>query len=148
MSSELRRVPTKAIPPLGSKPFQRFTQSDLCVLDLAQQSLGRMLSIAAKWLIISSETSSACKLIFVNPSEAKHNDRLMRKCYWRHSGYPGGIKCKLASSFDREQFILKVLRKMLPRKSGCISSLSRISFTSSHQLPNLPTELRFIATSN
>ncbi|MGP1915897.1 MAG: uL13 family ribosomal protein [Candidatus Hodgkinia cicadicola] len=117
--------------------------NSFCVLDLAQKPLGRMCSIAAKLLINSSNAKSVCKLVFVNFLEAKSNLRLMNKLYWRHTGYPGGIKRKLASTFDRKRLILKVLSNMLPRNKTKALLLSRVAFTSKDKLSNFPTELRF-----
>ena len=45
-------------------------------------------------------------------------DKLNQKTYWRHSGYPGGIKSRtLAEMLDRqpEEVIRKAVRGMLPR---------------------------------
>ncbi|MGP1921684.1 MAG: uL13 family ribosomal protein [Candidatus Hodgkinia cicadicola] len=122
-------------------------RSSFCVLDLAQKPLGRMCSIAAKLLINSSKTKTVCKLTFINFLETKSNLRLMNKLYWRHTGYPGGIKQKLASTFDRKRLILKVLSNMLPRNKTKPLLLSRVTFTSKDKLSNFQTKLKFISTS-
>ncbi|MFP3019002.1 MAG: hypothetical protein ACEY26_00660 [Candidatus Hodgkinia cicadicola] len=107
-----------------------------------------MCSIAAKLLINSINTNPVCKLVFVNSSEAKRNDRQMAKCYFRHTGYPGGIKRKLASTFGRENFILQVLRKMLPRTKCFRSLLSRVVFVSNIKSLTSSAKLRFISVNN
>ncbi|MGP1923011.1 MAG: uL13 family ribosomal protein [Candidatus Hodgkinia cicadicola] len=122
-------------------------RNSFCVLDLAQKPLGRMCSIAAKLLINSSEAKSVCKLIFVNFVATKSNPRLMGKWYWRHTGYPGGIKRKLASTFGRKQLIMKILSNMLPRTKTKTTLLSRVTFASKDELSNFPTGLRFVSVS-
>jgi len=45
-------------------------------------------------------------------------DKLAQKTYWRHSGYPGGIKSRtLAEMLERkpEEVIRKAVKGMLPR---------------------------------
>ncbi|MGP1918105.1 MAG: uL13 family ribosomal protein [Candidatus Hodgkinia cicadicola] len=121
-------------------------QSGFCVLDLAHQSLGRMCSIAAKLLISSATVNPVLKLVFVNSSKTKPNDRLMGKCYYHHTGYPGGIKRKLASSFGRKTLILKVLRNMLPKTRTYRSALSRVVFSSVLAFPVSRNKLSFAST--
>ncbi len=56
-------------------------------------------------------------------------DKLEQKRYWRHSGYPGGIKSRtLAEMLDRrpEEVIRKAVKGMLPRNRLARQQLTKL----------------------
>ena len=56
-------------------------------------------------------------------------DKLAQKTYWRHSGYPGGIKSRtLAEMLDRqpEEVIRKAVKGMLPRNRLARQQLTKL----------------------
>src|SRR5260221_9833035 len=56
-------------------------------------------------------------------------DKLGKKVYWRHSGYPGGIKSRtLAEMLDRrpEEVIRKAVKGMLPRNRLARKQLTKL----------------------
>ncbi|XXN13689.1 MAG: uL13 family ribosomal protein [Candidatus Hodgkinia cicadicola] len=89
------------------------------VVDLTNQRLGRAASLIAKLLnarLYNTYGRRACvyKLVIVNLNKLQVSERLLRKCYWHHSGYPGGLKRKLASQFTVYNLFVNALAKMLP----------------------------------
>ena len=58
-------------------------------------------------------------MIVINAEKIRvTGDKLAQKRYWRHSGYPGGIKSRtLADMLERrpEEVIRKAVKGMLPR---------------------------------
>ncbi|XXM93382.1 MAG: uL13 family ribosomal protein [Candidatus Hodgkinia cicadicola] len=89
------------------------------VIDLTAKHFGRAASLIAKLLNARlynayGKRACACKLLLVNSSKLLISKRLLKKRYWHHSGYPGGLKLKLASQFDINTLFIKVLAKMLP----------------------------------
>ncbi|XXN13860.1 MAG: uL13 family ribosomal protein [Candidatus Hodgkinia cicadicola] len=90
------------------------------VIDLANKRLGRVASLVAKLLIVkplSAHGKRACvyKLILINLNKLLVSQRALKKCYWHHTGYPGGLKQKLASQFSKSDLFIKTLTKMLPK---------------------------------
>lgn len=89
------------------------------MVDLTNKRLGRAASLIAKLLnarLYNTYGRRACvyKLLIVNLDKLQVSERLLRKRYWRHSGYPGGLKCKLASQFAVCDLFINALTKMLP----------------------------------
>ncbi|AHL31083.1 MAG: 50S ribosomal protein L13 [Candidatus Hodgkinia cicadicola] len=89
------------------------------VVDLTNKRLGRAASSIAKLLNTRlcntyGERASAYKLLIVNLNKLQVSERLLRKCYWHHSGYPGGLKRRLASQFTVCDLFVNALTKMLP----------------------------------
>ncbi|AUG34122.1 50S ribosomal protein L13 [Candidatus Hodgkinia cicadicola] len=89
------------------------------VVDLTNKRLGRAVSLIAKLLntrLYNTYGECACvyKLLIVNLNKLRVSERLLRKRYWHHSGYPGGLKCKLASQFTVYNLFVNALTKMLP----------------------------------
>ncbi|XXN19809.1 MAG: uL13 family ribosomal protein [Candidatus Hodgkinia cicadicola] len=93
---------------------------DWFIVDLNEKSLGRAASSIAK--LINTRIFNAYgklayvyKLQLINVSKLLTSKRLLKKRYWRHTGYPGGLKCKLASQLSINNLFMKVLAKMLPK---------------------------------
>ncbi|ATY93520.1 50S ribosomal protein L13 [Candidatus Hodgkinia cicadicola] len=92
---------------------------DWFIVDLEKKSLGRAASLIAKLLNIRAYNTYGkrgyiYKLLLVNVNKLITSKRLLKKCYWRHTGYPGGLKCKTARQFNVRDLFMKVLTKMLP----------------------------------
>ncbi|XXM93698.1 uL13 family ribosomal protein [Candidatus Hodgkinia cicadicola] len=89
------------------------------VIDLTNKPLGRIASSVAKILStrphqVYGKRGCAFKLLLINSEKVLLSKRLLAKRYWRHSGYPGGIKCKLAKAYSASSLFVKVLANMLP----------------------------------
>lgn len=81
--------------------------------------MGRAASLIAKLLNTRfynayGECAYVYKLLIVNLNKLQVSERLLSKRYWHHSGYPGGLKCKLASQFTVYNLFINALAKMLP----------------------------------
>jgi large subunit ribosomal protein L13 len=94
------------------------------VLDASQTTLGRMSTKAASLLIgkgkpqVTAHIDCGDYVIVVNAVNLKvTGDKLNQKMYYRHSGYPGGLKERtLAAQMDENptEVILRAVRGMLP----------------------------------
>ena len=66
-------------------------------------------------------------------------DKLNQKRYWRHSGYPGGIKSRtLAEMLDRrpEEVIRKAVKGMLPRNRLARQQLTKLKVYAGPEHPH------------
>src|ERR671922_302245 len=66
-------------------------------------------------------------------------DKLAQKTYWRHSGYPGGIKSRtLAEMLDRrpEEVIRKAVKGMLPRNRLARKQLTKLKVYAGAEHPH------------
>ncbi|XXM90205.1 uL13 family ribosomal protein [Candidatus Hodgkinia cicadicola] len=89
------------------------------VINLSNKPLGRAASAIAKLLNTRvynayGKRAHQYRVLLVNFDKLLISKRLLNKRYWYHSGYPGGLKCKLASQFSVSELFSKVLSKMLP----------------------------------
>ncbi len=89
------------------------------MVDLADKRLGRAASLIAKLLNTRccnayGSRAFGYKLLAVNLNKLRLSARLLKKRYWHHSGYPGGLKCKLASRLTVSDLFNNALAKMLP----------------------------------
>jgi large subunit ribosomal protein L13 len=106
-----------------AKPSNR--QRDWLVVDAEGQTLGRLATKLADALRgkrkpdFTPHIDTGDFVVVVNAEKIRvTGDKLNQKTYWRHSGYPGGIKSRtLAEMLDRqpEEVIRKAVRGMLPR---------------------------------
>jgi large subunit ribosomal protein L13 len=106
-----------------AKPSNR--QRDWLVVDAEGQTLGRLATQLADALRgkrkpdFTPHIDTGDFVVVVNAEKIRvTGDKLNQKTYWRHSGYPGGIKSRtLAEMLDRqpEEVIRKAVRGMLPR---------------------------------
>jgi large subunit ribosomal protein L13 len=95
------------------------------VVDAEGQTLGRLASVIAEvlagkrspWYTRHADTGDF--VVVVNAEKiAVTGNKLQSKRYWRHSGYPGGIKSRtLEEQLERrpEEVIRKAVRGMLPK---------------------------------
>jgi large subunit ribosomal protein L13 len=95
------------------------------VVDAEGQTLGRLASVIAEVLAgkrsawYTRHADAGDFVVVVNAEKiAVTGNKLQDKRYWRHSGYPGGIKSRtLAEQLERrpEEVLRKAVRGMLPK---------------------------------
>ncbi|MFP3037862.1 MAG: uL13 family ribosomal protein [Candidatus Hodgkinia cicadicola] len=86
------------------------------IIDLYNKSLGRIVSVISNILIrkyIYSNEKNDIKLFLININFIKKS-KLFNKFYWKHTGYPGGIKFKIGNNFPIKDLLIKILSNMLP----------------------------------
>ena len=109
---------------------------DWFVIDGTDQVLGRLAAgIAARLrgkhkAIYTPHVDTGDFIVVVN-AEKIHvtGNKLEQKTYWRHSGYPGGIKSRtLAEMLERrpEEVIRKAVKGMLPRNRLARQQLTKL----------------------
>jgi large subunit ribosomal protein L13 len=109
---------------------------DWYVVDAEGQTLGRLATRIADALRgkrkpeYTPHVDTGDFVVVVN-AEKIHvtGNKLEQKRYWRHSGYPGGIKSRtLAEMLDRrpEEVIRKAVRGMLPRNRLARKQLTKL----------------------
>ena len=114
------RIPMKTF---VAKPSTR--QRDWYVVDAEGQTLGRLATQLADALRgkrkpdFTPHIDTGDFVVVINAEKIRvTGDKLNQKTYWRHSGYPGGIKSRtLAEMLEKqpEEVIRKAVRGMLPR---------------------------------
>ncbi|PIM95374.1 50S ribosomal protein L13 [Candidatus Hodgkinia cicadicola] len=89
------------------------------VVDLYNKSIGRMASVLISVLkkIHNDNSHYTSKIILTNVNSLKIGSKLLNKKYWRHTGYPGGIKFKFGHNFDVTTLFKMILLKMSNRTS-------------------------------
>ena len=97
------------------------------VIDAKDQTLGRMASQIASILrgkhkpIFTPHMDTGDFVIVVNAAKIHvTGDRLDQKLYYRHSGYPGGLRSKSLRQMLRdkpEDVIYEAVRRMLPKNN-------------------------------
>ena len=133
--------------PRGSAPRGFFTmktyvatpadrQRDWYVVDADGQTLGRLATQIADTLRGKNKAQytphvDTGDFIVVVNAEKIHvtGNKLEQKTYWRHSGYPGGIKSRtLAEMLERrpEEVIRKAVKGMLPRNRLARQQLTKL----------------------
>ena len=97
------------------------------IVDAESQNLGRLASVIADtlrgkrspWYTPHADTGDF--VVVVNAEKiAVTGNKMREKRYWRHSGYPGGIRSRtLAEQLARrpEEVLRKAVRGMLPKNS-------------------------------
>jgi large subunit ribosomal protein L13 len=95
------------------------------VVDAADQVLGRLATQVAMRLrgkhkpVFTPHLDTGDFIVVINADKVKLTGRkLDQKMYWRHSGYPGGIKGTTARRLldeKPEEVIRKAVRGMLPK---------------------------------
>ncbi|HWM62881.1 MAG TPA: 50S ribosomal protein L13 [Solirubrobacterales bacterium] len=111
-------------------------QRDWLVVDAEGQTLGRLATRIADALRgkrkpeYTPHVDTGDFVVVVN-AEKIHvtGNKLEQKRYWRHSGYPGGIKSRtLAEMLDRrpEEVIRKAVKGMLPRNRLARKQLTKL----------------------
>ena len=111
-------------------------QRDWLVVDAEGQTLGRLATRIADALrgkrkpAYTPHIDTGDFVVVIN-AEKIHvtGNKLEQKRYWRHSGYPGGIKSRtLAEMLDRrpEEVIRKAVKGMLPRNRLARRQLTKL----------------------
>ena len=108
-----------------AKPDDR--QRDWYVVDAEGQTLGRLATSLADMLRGKREPEYTPHIdtgdfvVVINAEKIRvTGDKLNSKRYWRHSGYPGGIRSRtLAEMLEKqpEEVIRKAVKGMMPRNS-------------------------------
>ncbi|HEX6696137.1 MAG TPA: 50S ribosomal protein L13, partial [Solirubrobacteraceae bacterium] len=106
------------------------------VVDATGQTLGRLATQIADALRgkrkpeYTPHVDTGDFIVVVNAEKIRvTGDKLAQKTYWRHSGYPGGIKSRtLAEMLDRrpEEVIRKAVKGMLPRNRLARRQLTKL----------------------
>ncbi len=94
------------------------------VLDASQAPLGRLSTVAARLLIgkdkpmVTSHIDCGDYVIVINADQlVVTGNKLDKKMYYHHSGFPGGLKSATLSekmAKDSTEVIVKAIRGMLP----------------------------------
>ncbi len=91
------------------------------VLDAAEIPLGRLASNAAQMLMgkqkpmFTHHIDVGDFVIVINADNLKvTGDKQLKKTYYRHTGYPGGIKDTKLQDMDNLKVIHKAIRGMIP----------------------------------
>lgn len=94
------------------------------ILDASQAPLGRLSTVAARLLIgkdkpmVTSHIDCGDYVIVINADKlVVTGDKLNKKMYYNHSGFPGGLKTATLSekmAKDSTSVIIKAIRGMLP----------------------------------
>jgi len=97
------------------------------VVDATDQTLGRFATRIATLLegkhkpIYSPHLDTGDHVVVINAARIKvTGNKLLQKTYYRHSGYPGGLRSRtLGDMLERqpEEVIRKAVRGMLPKNS-------------------------------
>jgi large subunit ribosomal protein L13 len=111
-------------------------QRDWYVVDAEGQTLGRLATRIADVLRgkrkpeYTPHVDTGDFVVVVNAEKIRVTGKKMeQKRYWRHSGYPGGIKSRtLAEMLDRrpEEVIRKAVKGMLPRNRLARKQLTKL----------------------
>jgi large subunit ribosomal protein L13 len=121
-------------------------QRDWYVVDADGQTLGRLATRIASTLRgkLKPEYTPHCDVgdfvIVVNAEKIQVTGRkLEQKVYWRHSGYPGGIKSRtLGEQLERrpEEVIRKAVKGMLPRNRLARRQLTKLKVYAGPEHPH------------
>ncbi len=116
------------------------------IVDAEGQNLGRLASVIAEtlsgkrspWFTRHCDTGDF--VIVVNAEKvAVTGNKLKDKLYWRHSGYPGGIKSRsLGEQLARqpEEVLRKAVRGMLPKNSVGRAQLMKMKIYAGPEHPH------------
>jgi large subunit ribosomal protein L13 len=111
-------------------------RADWFVINAEGKTLGRLATQLAHRLKgkhkadYSPHVDMGDHIVVVNAEKIRvTGDKLAQKTYWRHSGYPGGIKSRtLAEMLERrpEEVIRKAVKGMLPRNRLARKQLTKL----------------------
>ncbi len=117
------------------------------IVDAEGQNLGRLASIIAEtlsgkrspWFTRHCDTGDF--VIVVNAEKITvTGSKLKNKLYWRHSGYPGGIRSRsLGEQLARqpEEVLRKAVRGMLPKNSIGRAQLMKLKLYAGPEHPHI-----------
>jgi large subunit ribosomal protein L13 len=121
-------------------------QRDWYVVDAEGQTLGRLATRIADALRgkrkpeYTPHIDTGDFIVVVNAEKIRvTGDKMAQKVYWRHSGYPGGIKSRtLAEMLDRrpEEVIRKAVKGMLPRNRLARQQLTKLKVYAGPEHPH------------
>tara|TARA_B100002049_G_C15800644_1_gene258726 strand:- start:51 stop:479 length:429 start_codon:yes stop_codon:yes gene_type:complete len=108
---------------------QSFRQSDInqtwVLFDAKDKTLGRLASKIATYLrgkhktVFTPNSDLGDYIVVINASKIKvTGDKLKQKKYFKHSGYPGGIKTKILGDVLKnspEDALISAVKGMLPK---------------------------------
>jgi large subunit ribosomal protein L13 len=116
------------------------------IVDADGQNLGRLASVIAEtlagkrspWYTRHCDTGDF--VVVVNAEKvAVTGNKLRDKKYWRHSGYPGGIRSRsLGEQLERrpEEVLRKAVRGMLPKNSLGRAQLTKLKIYAGTEHPH------------
>jgi large subunit ribosomal protein L13 len=116
------------------------------IVDAEGQNLGRLASVIAEtlagkrspWYTRHCDTGDF--VVVVNAEKvAVTGNKLRDKRYWRHSGYPGGIRSRtLGEQLERrpEEVLRKAVRGMLPKNSLGRAQLMKLKIYAGTEHPH------------
>ena len=116
------------------------------IVDAEGQTLGRLASVIAEtlsgkrspWFTRHCDTGDF--VVVVNAEKvAVTGNKLRDKRYWRHSGYPGGIRSRtLGEQLERrpEEVLRKAVRGMLPKNSLGRAQLMKLKIYAGPEHPH------------
>jgi large subunit ribosomal protein L13 len=116
------------------------------IVDAEGQNLGRLASVIAEtlagkrspWYTRHCDTGDF--IVVVNAEKvAVTGNKLRDKKYWRHSGYPGGIRSRsLGEQLERrpEEVLRKAVRGMLPKNSLGRAQLTKLKIYAGTEHPH------------
>jgi len=116
------------------------------IVDADGQNLGRLASVIAEtlagkrspWYTRHCDTGDF--VVVVNAEKvAVTGNKLRDKMYWRHSGYPGGIRSRsLGEQLERrpEEVLRKAVRGMLPKNSLGRAQLTKLKIYAGTEHPH------------
>jgi large subunit ribosomal protein L13 len=106
------------------------------VVDAEGKTLGRLATQIAETLRgkgkpeYTPHVDTGDFIVVINAEKIRvTGDKLAQKLYWRHSGYPGGIKSRsLADMLERrpDEVIRKAVKGMLPRNRLARKQLTKL----------------------
>jgi large subunit ribosomal protein L13 len=133
-------------------------QRDWFVVDAEGKTLGRLATRIANTLRgkhkpeYTPHIDTGDFVIVINAEKvAVTGNKLRDKLYWRHSGYPGGIRSRtLGEMLERrpEEVIRKAVRGMLPRNRLARKQLTKLKIYAGPDHPHAaqqPTEMEVAA---
>jgi large subunit ribosomal protein L13 len=133
-------------------------QRDWYVVDAEGKTLGRLATRIAETLRgkhkpeYTPHIDTGDFVIVINAEKvAVTGNKLRDKRYWRHSGYPGGIRSRtLAEMLERrpEEVIRKAVRGMLPRNRLARKQLTKLKIYAGPDHPHAaqqPTDMEVAA---
>jgi large subunit ribosomal protein L13 len=116
------------------------------VIDADGMVVGRLASQVAKILrgknkpIFTPHVDTGDFVIIINASKVRFTgNKLEQKAYYHHSGYPGGIKKKIAKDIMKntpERIIFSAVRGMLPKNRLGRQQLSKLKVYSGSEHPH------------
>jgi len=125
-------------------------QHDWYVIDAAGQTLGRLAGVVATLILgkhkpsFSPHLDMGDNVVVINAASiAVTGNKLADKKYYRHSGYPGGIKETSLGEVlgsNPEQVIEHAVRGMLPKNKLTDDRMRRLKVYADAQHPHAPQQ--------